>query len=129
MIPAGMAANVAGQIKKYGSGTVTLTRATRAAPDPSTPHIPGEVTGVEFYTLDARVDGVAAEFIDGTTIVATDRMVIASPKATDTNGAIVDIVPRQSDTLTVDGAVKVIKKIEAVPAAGPAARFHIFVAS
>lgn len=128
MIPAGMARNVARKIKQYGGGAVTLTRTTRAAPDASTPQTPGAVTATDVYTLDARVDGVAAEFIDGTTIVATDRMAIVSPKAT-LGGAVVDIVPRMSDVLTVDGAAKVIKKIEAVPASGPAARFHVFIAS
>lgn len=130
MIPEGMLRNVAQQIERYGAGTgaVTLTRSTPSTPDPSTPQTPG-APSLDIFTLSARVDGVAAEFINGTTIVATDRMVIASPKATDSTGAVVDIVPRISDVVTIDGAVKVIKKIEAVPAAGPAARFHIFIAS
>ncbi len=127
MIPLGMARNVARQIGRYGTGTVTLTRTTTGTPDPATPWIPGTPT-TAVYTLSARVDGVVADQVDGTTILATDLMVIASPLAT-LAGVPVDIVPRQADTLTIDGAVKAIKKIEAVPAAGAAARFHIFVAS
>lgn len=127
MIPLGMARNVARQIGRYGSGTVTLIRTTTGTPDPATPWIPGTPT-TAVYTLSARVDGVVAEHVDGTTILATDLMVIASPQAT-LEGAPVDLVPGLSDTLAIDGATKAIKKIDAVPAAGAAARFHIFVAS
>lgn len=108
-------------------GTVTLTRTTTATPDEATPWIPG-TPSTAVYTLQARVDGVAADHVDGTTILATDLMVIASPKAT-LNGATVDLVPLISDALTIDGAVKTIKRIDPVPAAGPAARFNIFVGS
>lgn len=118
---------VARIIAKWSTGTVTLTRTTPGTPDPSTPWIPGAAT-TAVYTLAARVDGVVADQVDGTTILATDLMVMASPKAT-LAGASVDLVPRISDTLAIDGATKVIKKIEQVPAAGAAVRFHIFIAS
>lgn len=127
MIPLCMARNVVRQINRYGTGTVTLTRSTPGTPDPSTPWIPGAPT-TAVYTLAARVDGVVADQVDGTTILATDLMVIASPKAT-LAGASVDIVPQISDTLSIDGVTKVIKKIEQVPAAGAAVRYHLFVAS
>lgn len=108
-------------------GTITLTRTTTGTPDPATPWIPGTPT-TAVYTLSARVDGVLANQLDGKTILATDLVVIASPQAT-LSGSPVDFVPRMSDTLAIDGAAKVIKRIDAVPAAGPAARFNIFVAS
>jgi hypothetical protein len=128
MIPTGMARNVVRQIKRYGSGTVTLTRSTPGAPDPETPWTPGAPT-LAVYDLDARVDGVSDDDLKDTSIVATDLKVIASPKARDADGDVVDIDPQMSDVVTIDGAAKTVKKIEAVPAAGPAARFHIFVAS
>jgi len=135
MIPAGMARNVVHQIGRYGAGTVTLTRSTAGTPAPETPWIPGTPT-TDVYALDARVDGVTADQIDGTTILATDLVVIASPKARHTlsdgeaaDGAITDIVPTVADMLTVDGAARTIKRVRAYPAAGPAALFHIFVAS
>ncbi len=118
---------VAAAVNRWNTGTITLTRTTRADPAPETPHIPGAAT-TSTYTLSARADGVAGVYADGTTILATDRMVIVSPKAA-LNGATVDIVPRQSDVLAIDGKVHAIKKIDAVPAAGTAARFHIFIAS
>lgn len=127
-------ASVARVIAKWKTGEVTLTRVTRADPDPETPWIPGAPT-FDVYALDARVDGVASDLIDGTTIIATDLVVIASPQARHTlsdgeaaSGAVVDIVPTIADTLTIDGEEKVIKKVQPYPAAGLAAMFHIFVA-
>lgn len=119
---------VAATLSRMNAGIVTLTRSTPGTPDPATPWIPGTPTTTT-YTLDARVDGVIAEYVNDTTIVATDQMVIASPKARDAGGDVVDIEPRQSDTLAVDGSVRVIKQIKAVPASGPAAMFHIVIAS
>jgi non-ribosomal peptide synthetase component F len=121
-----LAANAARMIKARGA-TITLTRTTNAPPDPETPWIPGEPTAA-VYTLDAFVRGAAAEFIDGATVVASDLMVVASPKAV-LNGAAVDIVPEMSDVLQIGGTDKAIKKIMPAPAAGPAALFRIFVAS
>lgn len=123
-----LAAVVDRLIKRYGSGTVTLVRATAGAPDADTPWVPG-APSLDVYTLDARVDGVTADHLVDTSIVATDLVVIASPKATASSGAVVDIEPRMTDTLQIGGVPKAIKKIEAVPAAGPAARFNLFVAS
>lgn len=119
---------VAAKLKEFSIGTVTLTRKTLVDPDPETPWIPGEPT-TEVFSLDARVDGVAAQYVDNAEIKATDRMAIVSPKATNEDGDVVDIVPQMSDVFTIDGADVVVKKIEAVPAAGPAARFHVFIAS
>jgi len=130
-----MRRRVARKINRWNTGTITLTRTTPGTPDPTTPWIPGTPT-LDVYALDARVDGVSADYVDEETVLVTDLMVIASPKARHTltdgdpaDGAVVDIVPRMTDVLLIDGAQKAIKKIEAVPAAGPAARFHIFVAS
>jgi len=38
-------------------------------------------------------------------------------------------VPVMTDVLTIDGEQRAIKKIDAVPASGPAAMFHLFVES
>jgi hypothetical protein len=121
-------ARVAETLAVWKTGTVTLTRSTPGTPDPETPWTPGAPT-LDVFTLDARVDGVSDDDLKDTSVVSTDLVLIASPKATNAGGAIVDIDPQMSDIVTIDGAAKVIKKIEAVPAAGPAARFHIFVAS
>jgi hypothetical protein len=120
-------ARVAALLRRWNSGTVTLTRITTAAPEEETPWIPGEATS-ESYTLDARVDGVAADYVDGVTVIESDLVVIMSPKAR-LDGVVVDLEPRMSDVITIDDAVKRIKKIQPVPAAGPAAMFQVFVAS
>jgi hypothetical protein len=122
-------------IRRWSTGTVTLTRETPAADDPTKPWLQGEPT-LDVYALDARVDGVLADYIDGTTVVASDEMAIASPKARHTlhdgeaaDGAVVEIEPRMSDTLQVDGEERAVKAIRAIPAAGPAAMFHIIIAA
>lgn len=127
---------VARVIGRWTTGDITLTRSTPGTPeDPAQPWVPGTPT-LDVYTLDGRVDGVTADQIDGTTITATDLVVIASPEARHTltdgqaaDGAVVDIVPTVSDVLGIDGADKVIKRVVQIPAAGQAAMFHIFIAS
>lgn len=124
--------------RAWKTGTVTLTRKTRAAPDDETPAgSPGEVSSVDVYDLDARVNGVSAEYIDGKTILATDQMLIVSPQARHTlsdgdpveGTPTVTLEPRKTDTLTIGGRALVIKKIERLPAAGDAVRFHVFIGS
>lgn len=120
---------VAAKLAEFSIGTVTLTRSAPGEPeDAQKPWIPGPPTET-VYALDARVDGVSAEYVDGTLIVASDRVVITSPQARAADGAVVDIVPQMGDVIHVDGEPKAVKKVEAVPAAGPAARFHVFIAS
>jgi len=103
-------------------------RTATGTPESDTPWDPG-APSLDVFTLDARIDGVTADHLVDTSIVATDLVVIASPKATASGGSVVDIEPRMTDTLQIGGVPKAIKKIEAVPAAGPAARFNLFVAS
>jgi len=126
---------VARRIKQWSTGTVTLTRSTPGERDAEKPWLVPTAT-LDVYALDARVDGVIAEYVNDTTIFATDEMVIASPKARHTlsdgeaaDGAISDIEPRMSDTLQIDGATRIVKQIKALPAAGQAAMFHIVIAS
>lgn len=119
---------VADTVATWKTGAVTLRRTTTAAPDPAEPWTPGAPTTTT-YDLDAVVKGVSADYIDGTTVIATDLMVVVSPKARDEDGAVVDIVPTMADVLLLDGVAKVIKRIQPAPASGPAALFRIFVAS
>ena len=126
---------VAGIIAERHAGEISLVRSTVAASEPDTPWIPGAAVR-DVFALLGRVDGVTADMIDGTVITATDLVVIVSPKARHVmtgeeaaNGAVVDIVPTTADTLEIDGQAKTIKRVVALPAAGAAAMFHIFVAS
>lgn len=126
---------VAGIIAERQTGEIMLARSTIAASEPETPWIPGEAVR-DVFALQGRADGVTADMIDGTVVTATDLVVVVSPKARHTmtgdeeaDGAIVDIVPTATDTLEIDGQEKTIKRVVALPAAGPAAMFQIFVAS
>jgi hypothetical protein len=95
-------------LARFAQGTVTLTRTTPGTPDPSTPWVPGTPTTAT-YTLDATVKGVSKEFIDGTTIVATDLEVTAAAFGTE---------PEPGDTLSIDGKAVTIVKQMRIPAAG-----------
>ena len=120
---------VARILRRWATGDVILMRSTTLAPDPATPWIPGEATTVE-YTLDARTDGTIAAQMPGTTVQMTDLVLIASPVARRvSDGVEVEIVPVEADRLTVDGVRHTVKRVEAVPAAGPPALFKIYLAS
>jgi hypothetical protein len=95
-------------LARFAQGAVVLTRTTPGTPDPSTPWIPAAPT-VATYTLDATVNGVSKEFVDGTTIVATDLEVTAAAFGTE---------PGPGDTLSIDGKVVTIVKQMRIPAAG-----------
>lgn len=123
----GLRGLVAGTIATWKTGVVTLTRITTGPPDPDTPWTPGAPTET-VYDLDAVVKGATGDYIDGTTVVASDLMVVASPIARRA-GISAAIVPVMSDTLKIDGETKVIKLIKPSPASGDAALFRIFVAS
>ena len=86
---------------------------------------PGEVTGPEWsptvgediqHTLDATANGVSQEYVDGTSVMATDKEVTA---------AVFGVVPSTSGTLTIDGQTLQIVRVWQVPAAGTPAAWKI----
>jgi len=118
-----MTATASRLMSRFAQGSIALTRTTPGEPDPATPWLPGEATTTT-YTLDATVAAVTvdqanAKFIDGTTIVMSD-LVITS--------AVPPVAPVMTDTITMDGVAKAIKKIIQLPAAGVAVAYKIFVA-
>lgn len=121
-----LAANAARMIAERGT-TLSLIRIAHAARAEETPWQPGEPTETT-YSLDAFVTGVTAQYIDGTTVIASDLMVVASPRAT-LAGAPVDLVPQMGDLIVIDGQRKEIKRISPAPAAGAPALYRIFVAA
>lgn len=103
-----MAAVTTSVLSEFKQGVVVLTKTTPGTPDPETPWIPGTPTETE-YTLSATVASVADEFVDGTTILATDDMVTAAPFGAE---------PGPGDTMTIDGnAVTIIRQMR-IPKAG-----------
>lgn len=97
-----MRRRVAHAIEQHADGVVLLRRSGRS------------------FELNAVVRGAAAEFIDGTQILATDLMLVVEP---------VSPPPTITDLIYLDGKRQVVKRILPVPAAGTPAMFKIFVAS
>lgn len=121
-----LADNAARMIAEKGA-RLTLTRTAEGPSDP--PWQPGAptTTAIEF---DGFVRNVAAELIDGTNIVASDLMVVASPRATRvSDGASIDLAPQMTDTIDIGGSTKTIKRILPAPGAGSAAIYRIIVGS
>ena len=119
---AGIAVEVAAAYAEVKQGTITLSHTVTAAPDPATPWIPGTATTTT-HTLDGIADAVTvdqanAKYIDGTVITTADLVVSC---------AVPPIVPAMTDTLTLDGVVRTIKKIVQEPAVGIPVMFKIFV--
>lgn len=97
-------------LAEFAQGTVTLTRSvdTGTPIDADAPWL-GNVVTTTVYTLDAVVKGVSKEFVDGTTILATDLEVTA---------AVFGAEPAPADTMAIDGQTVTIIKTMRVPAAG-----------
>jgi hypothetical protein len=95
-------------LAEFKQGVVTLTHSVPGTPDPETPWIPADPTETT-YTLDAVVSPVGEQFIDGTTILASDEMVSAAPFG---------VEPEPGDTLSIDGVTVTIIKQMRIPSAG-----------
>jgi len=107
-------------LNRFNQGVIELHRTT--AGTPINEWTPGEDITVT-YTLDATaaavtVDQANAKYIDGTVITTADLVVTC---------AVPSIVPAMTDTLTIDGVAKTIKKIVQLPSAGVPVAFKIFV--
>ena len=85
------------------SVTITVTPAANEWEMPT--------TTTERTPIDAFVTGIAEKYIDGTRIVATDRMAIVAA----------DVVIVNGDTVTVDGKPVEVVQVVPIPAAGVAA--------
>lgn len=107
----------AGILGEFSQGTIVLTRATVGPSDPETPWIPGDTT-TEDFALKATVRGVSKDNIDGTLILASDELITASADV---------IEPIMADIITVDGKPRAIKMIKAIPSAGVAVAYAIFI--
>jgi hypothetical protein len=70
------------------------------------------------YTLDAASNGVSQEYVDGTSVLATDREVAA---------AVFGQTPTTSGTISMDGRVLQIVRVIKIPAAGTAVSWKMIV--
>jgi hypothetical protein len=101
-------------LTKFNQGTIEYV-------DPGTPTgdewnpIPGTPTA---YSLNATASGVSDQYVDGTTVLASDLMV---------NAAVFDIEPSMKGTVTIDGKTHQIIRIIPKPAAGVTVAWGIIV--
>lgn len=103
-----MAGTATRLMERFQQGAVVLTRAETEEPDPATPWEPGAATETTF-ALKATVKGVSDQYVDGTTILATDLEVTC---------AVFGAAPLPSDKLTIDGRPVTVVRVMTVPAAG-----------
>ena len=99
---------------KFSQGQVVYT-ITGAPTGPAWDPTPGTPVS---YTLDATVQGVAKEYVDGTLILATDLQVTC---------AVFGAEPSLAGTITIDGKVCQIVRVDKVPGAGVTIAWRIFV--
>ena len=99
---------------KFSQGTVAYT-ITGAPTGPEWDPAPGVPVS---YTLDATVQGVEADYVDGSLILATDKQVTC---------AVFAVEPSLAGTITIDGKVCQIVRVDKVPGAGTVIAWRIFV--
>lgn len=110
-------------LPQFKQGTVVLRRVVRAAN--LSPSVMGAIVSTREWTLAAAVPkDVPKKFINGTSIVEGDLMIVAAVKAI---SPAENIDPQMDDTVLVDGRLKTIKAVKQVPLAGVPVAFQIFI--
>lgn len=99
---------------KFSQGQVVYT-ITGAPTGPEWNPTPGAPVS---YALDATVQGVEADYVDGSLILATDKQVTC---------AVFAVEPSLAGTITIDGKVCQIVRVDKVPGAGTVIAWRIFV--
>lgn len=99
---------------KFKQGQVVYT-ITGAPTGPDWNPTPGTPVS---YTLDATVQGVEADYVDGSLILSTDKQVTC---------AVFAVEPSLAGTITIDGKVCQIVRVDKVPGAGTVIAWRIFV--
>lgn len=98
---------------RFQQGTVAYT-ITGAPTGPAWNPTPGTPVS---YTLDATVQGVEADYVDGSLILATDKQVTC---------AVFAVEPSLAGTITIDGKECQIVRVDKVPGAGVTIAWRIF---
>ena len=109
-------------VNEFRQGTLALERRTPAATSgqPWDPDVPVATT----YDVVGTVQAVDRRMVDGTTVLATDRMVILPTKSLPVN-----VVPAITDRLIIDGEPTTIKRVLRVPEAGIVIVYRLIVGS
>lgn len=104
-------------LNKYTQGAVSLIRVSAPMQSANEWDLPIEGQETE-YPLSAIVKGVSEQYVDNSTIVATDLEVSVS---------VFDTTPTLGDKIVIDGKDKTILKIIAVPSAGTVCLWKLIV--
>lgn len=110
----GVADALLGPSSDFAQGELKLRR---TIPGAGPAHNPGPGTTVDF-PVSGTVRGVSQQHIDGTLVVAGDK--VASI-------AVPEVVPTTADKLIVDGKLHQISRIDRKPAAGVPVAYLIFI--
>jgi hypothetical protein len=104
-------------LTRFNQGAITLTKLATITPG-ANPWDPPLVTDPLEYTLEATANGVSREFIDGTTIVASDVEITAG---------VFGAEPDLADTVLIDGKTVTLLKVVRMPAAGIVTAWKLLV--
>jgi len=109
-----MQATASRLLAKYAQGVITYTPPPTTGGDPwnptQTPSTP--------ITIDATAQGVSAEYVDGTTVLATDLQITS---------AVFSQAPSMAGKITADGKVLQMIRIIPLPAAGVTVAWRVIV--
>lgn len=112
-----MQATASRLLDRFNQGVITITKPGTEAPGPN-PWDPPVITDPVTHTLSATAKPVSEEFINGTTIIATDIEITAAVFGAD---------PDPADQMQVDGKPVTIIKVMRIPAAGTVVAWRLIV--
>ena len=112
-----MQATASRLLDRFSQGVITLTKPGTETPGPN-PWDPPVVTDPVTHTLNATAKPVSEEFINGTTIVATDIEITAAVFGAD---------PDPADQMEIDGQPMTIIEVMRIPAAGTVVVWKLIV--
>lgn len=112
-----MQATASRLLDRFNQGVIVLAKPGSTTP-PAQPWEPPIVVSPASYTLKATAKGVSKEFVNGTTILATDIEITAAAFGAD---------PAPADALTIDGKAVTVVQIMRLPAAGVLVAWTIIV--
>lgn len=116
-----MANTALGVINDFQQGVLALERRSSVAgPEPWDPGTPTTQT----FPVVGVVQAIDRRLVDGTTVLATDRLAILPANSLPT-----DVIPQISDRLVVDGEPTTIKKVLRVPEAGIVIVYRLILGS
>jgi len=127
-----MRAGANSTVEALQSTTLRIVRSTTVLQDPEDEYTPAVDPTNEQYDLAVVVTGVTKEYVDNELVIGSDKMIIADAYASlvgeDGNAAPALFEHSIKDNYVLGGITQRVKKIERIPADGPAVMFLVFIA-